>query len=117
MTPTHPRPTERVRLNRAFKAIRDAGGMIQTGLCCTSCSWNAVEKRGAIEGDTIAMHHVQGTEVAFPKGRQGRMAERLHIYHNGDTAFICEALRNEGLRVEWNGDQEKAITVWPDYVN
>jgi hypothetical protein len=118
MSIVHKCPSERVRLNRAFTRIRKAGGLTQTGMCCQSCSWASVQRmKGWHDEATIAIHHAQGTMFSFPPGSGGWMQDPLHIYHDGDSEFICEALRSEGLRVEWDGDKNLAIVVHPDFVN
>src|SRR4051794_11297370 len=98
---------EYVRVERAFRAIRRAGGMTLTGSCCRTCSWAEIRGEGAIEGvTTVAFHHVQCTDSAFPNGITKPMRDRLYIYHDGDSRFVCEALRKQGLRVEWEGDPD-----------
>ena len=108
------RPPERTRLRRAFQAIRDAGGMTQTGMCCPDCSLAALRDRGADTDTTIAIHHAQGTDAAFTRGR---MTAPLHIYHAGNSRLVCQALENEGLRVEWTGNDDDTIAVLPDLLN
>lgn len=107
-------PSERTRLRRAFRAIKEAGGMTVTGMCCQTCSWAALRERGADTDTTVAIHHAQGTNAAFGLGR---MIAPLHIYHGGNSRFVCQALENEGLRVEWAGNDDEAIVVLPDLLN
>lgn len=114
-------PNERKRIARAFAAIRKAGGVTVTGQCCQGCSWAEASHKGAKDGTTVAIHHRQGTQRAFA-GRprrwndpgQGQMVAPLHVYHGGDSRLVCEALRAEGLTVEWGGSEREAIVVLPD---
>lgn len=108
---------ERIRLRRAFDAIKAAGGMTVTGMCCPDCSLAALIDRGADPDTTIAFHHAQSVALAWPRKVGGRMVEPLHIYHGGNSRMVCEALENEGLRVEWAGNDDEAIVVLPDLLN
>ena len=111
------RKPECKRIAAAFRSIRKAGGMTQTGLCCQSCSWGAVDDKGATETTTVAIYHAQGRNAAWPEGQNRRMRQALHIYHSGDSRSVYEALQNQGLRVEWNGSADEAIVVLPDLFN
>ena len=103
---------ERTRLRRAFRAIRDAGGMTHTGACCPNCSLNAFHERGADTDTTIAIQYAEDVAEAF---KRGRMVAPLHIYHAGNSRLVCQALEAEGLRVEWTGNDEDAMAVLPDW--
>lgn len=111
------RKPECQRITAAFRSIRRAGGMTQTGLCCQSCSWAAIEGKGATEATTVAIYHVQGRDAAWPEGQNRRMKDALHIYHSGDSRSVYEALQAQDLRVEWNGSAAEAIVVLPDLFN
>ena len=111
------RPSERIRLQRAFKTIRQGGGMTQTGMCCQSCSLNALLDRGADPDTTLAIHHRPGVARAFPANANARMVAPLHIFHCGNSRFVYQALENEGLRVEWTGNNDEPIVVLPDLIN
>lgn len=103
--------TDREKLNAAFRAIRKAGGITVTGKCCQSCSWAEAAAKGATENSTVAIHHRQGVRGAFLT--PDTLGDTLHIYHGGDSRMVCEALRAQGLRVEWDGSPHRAIAVLP----
>jgi len=117
---TWPFPTDCDRLDLAFHALEQEGIVgRQNFACCLNCGIaeirdeiEAAKKQGQPVG--YVFYHMQDTEHAAEDGN-------LHLAYGsveeGDKAAkaiggrVVEALRREGLDVEWDGDSKNRILV------
>lgn len=92
-----------VRVNKAFHNLSTTKGYFAEGnwKCCQPCGIDAIPE----ESDhKYVFYHAQEAERMKDKS-QG------YLHWAGDGKVICEALRGEGVAVQWNGDDDEAIRV------
>ncbi|MER7518045.1 DUF6891 domain-containing protein [Streptomyces sp. NPDC126499] len=108
--------TDPERITAAFTAL-DAAGIVarEHFTCCRSCGLSEIGMEdGAEEARGFVFFHTQGTESAASGGP-------LYLLYGGfdgseeTTAAVggevAEALRGQGLTVEWDGDPGQAVKV------
>lgn len=110
------RPTEeQVRrfkdaLTLAFRALRKKGYLArQNFMCCGGCAGSAL-------GDRWEQKHgkdVPAKGVYYHRQDNERIPDTCETYlgWGGDGEEICAALREQGLRVEWDGTEMQRILV------
>jgi len=113
---TWPPMTDVDRLNRAFATL-DASGIVarQNFSCCQNCGHGEIrdERPDDAPSHGYTFFHVQDTEAAVDGG--GLYLAYGSFEPDSDAAGVgrrvSEALRAEGLSVEWNGSTNTRILV------
>lgn len=109
--------TDPERLTRAFTALQDAGITARENFtCCRSCGRSEIGGEGAPDARGFVYFHTQCTDSAaaghgvtlFYGGFDGSSETTAATGHE-----IVAALAAVGLRAEWDGDPDRAITVTP----
>lgn len=119
--------TDRMRILTAFKSLRKSGFTARANyMCCSSCATsglaNDLTKRGKDPDTADVVYWHKQDDTAFTHGRYGypmrTSAERQKLHTNLYIRFsgprpqmIVDALKAEGLNVEWNGDPDVCIMV------
>lgn len=102
-------PTHRQRIKAALTKLSRTGFTTRMNFsCCQGCAWAELSAKGKKDGDDIVFFHRQDNE-AFDE--DGNLKESLHIAHSGHAYQAVDALRAEGLTVEWDGDTSTRIEV------
>ncbi|MFF5972442.1 DUF6891 domain-containing protein [Streptomyces sp. NPDC012769] len=108
--------TDPERITAAFAALDGAGIVAREHFtCCRSCGLSEIGSEDGAEGARgFVFFHTQGTEGAASGGP-------LYLLYGGfdgseDTTAavggeVAEALRGQGLTVEWDGDPGQAVKV------
>lgn len=104
---------QRDRLRDAFKRLRRTHVTVLGGYCCSSCMWAAVADKREANGKGFVGFNRQSWASWDDDRRNVRADSALYLQHDGADG-ILDALRAEGLPVEWNGDESKCIAVLPD---
>jgi hypothetical protein len=89
-------------LERGFRTLRTRGYFAeQNWQCCQSCGCRAVPDEFARR---YVFYHAQDADDLREHGE-------TRIAWAGDGDEIVEVFRAEGLRVEWNGSQDRRILI------
>lgn len=105
--------SDRTRVSRAFAKLRRRGWFAAENFsCCTTCGMAE-----APNDRPIVFWHEQEEARAWNAG--GNIEDRLHLCFDPQTektghhaTEIVAALANQGLGVEWNGDERLKIQVF-----
>ncbi len=106
---TTPRATPRMTpdqvrdaIRTAFKSLRGRGYFCRMNFtCCMTCAWYEVPE--GREGKVVFYHRQDAQHLA----EDGCCM----LGWSGDGQEICDALREAGLKVEWNGSADTRIQV------
>lgn len=109
--------TDPERLTRAFTALQEAGITARENFtCCRSCGQAEIGAESADDARGFVYFHSQCTDSAAA----GRGLTLLYGGFDGSPATtaaigheVVAALDAVGLRTDWDGDPERAITVTP----
>lgn len=117
---TAPQPTShRAAIRTAFRRLRSHGAFARMNFeCCSSCAWYQVGHEPSNSNRTVVFYNQQSDNAFYSNHRRGRartdtLQRPLYLQWHGDAQQIIDALRAEGLDVEWEGTTTKAIMVRP----
>ena len=92
----------RQALRWAFETLRSEGWAAEESWqCCMTCGLAALPN--SVENYTF--YHQQDAARINESGG-------VYLAYGGDALRLCEALRDEGLQVDWGGDRSKRMWVW-----
>jgi hypothetical protein len=92
----------KTKLNSAFRQLRKAGYFAKQNFwCCQTCAWSDVPDE--YENKAV-FYHRQDTPNIKEFGH-------VHLAWAGDGEEICNILRENGLKVIWDGSENKRILV------
>jgi hypothetical protein len=90
------------QLTKAFKELRKAGYFArQNYQCCQGCAWAEIPDE-------------KSERAVFYHGQDKRKIDKygdVYLAWSGDAEEIVGILKNNGLDVEWSGDENKRIRV------
>ena len=94
---------QRKTVTRVFVELRKKknGSFIckQNWTCCQSCGWAEIP-----DGENIVFYHQQDKDCFYDSGK-------LFLCWSGDGNKIAETFRNEGVKVDWNGEENIRIRL------
>jgi hypothetical protein len=91
-------------LNSAFRILRKQGVFAKQNFsCCQSCAWAEISSMPVVPENIVFYHRQDGQDLT----RRGR----VYLAWSGDGEGICEVLKSQGLKVEWNGSKDSRILV------
>ena len=91
----------KIKLNRVFKALRNAGYFArQNHSCCNTCGWSEVPEE---KSKKVVFYHKQEGD-RFKAG-----GDRVMVCWDGDGTEICNIARKEGFITNWDGSTETKI--------
>lgn len=105
---------QRDRLRDAFKRLRGTHGTALGQYCCSSCMWADAGARAEAKGKGFVGFNRQSWRSWDDDRRNIKPGSALYLQHT-DAPPIIDALRAEGLPVEWDGDESKCIAVLADH--
>ncbi len=89
-------------LTKAFAALRKAGYFARQNFwCCQSCAWAAMTDE---QGKKAVFYHAQDNADKV-KGKP------FYLGWSGDGKEICDILNKNGVRTDWEGENNKRIQV------
>ncbi len=93
-------------LTLAFKSLRKQGYFArQNFMCCQSCGWAAVPEG---KEEKVVFFHRQDAECL----KEGRP---VYLAWSGNGKEICDVLKDHGMVVDWNGNQDTRICITSGY--
>ena len=95
----------RCAVRNAFKAIRRKGVFARMNfLCCQNCAWAEISDLYPDDDHPCLFFHAQDNDDLYDGS--------VFLAHSGDAALIAvPILEKHGLKVDWDGDQNKRIFV------
>lgn len=96
----------RRRIGEAFKELRRAGYVCRSAfLCCGTCASYAIGQMPKFKKNKKAVYYHRQDDADF------RRTNFVYLGWEGNGEEIVAAMRNAGLRAEWNGDASIRILV------
>lgn len=90
------------KLTAAFKDLRKAGYFArQNFLCCQSCGWAAMTEE---QSNKAVFYHGQDNDDLKETGT-------CYLVWSGDGKEIVAILKKHGVKVEWEGSEDKRIKI------
>jgi hypothetical protein len=100
-------PVTTARLDKLFRDFRKAGYFAKQDFwCCQSCAWSAVPDKVT----KTVFYHNQDAEAIV----DGELVRSLYLAWKGNGEEICNIIRANGMRAEWNGSEDKRIEIVPE---
>lgn len=99
-------PEIKKRLTKAFRVLRKQGyAAKQNYWCCQSCGWAAIDADYSSKDAAKAVfYHKQDAADIISRGE-------VFLAWRGIGGEIVTILRNQGLDVEWDGEENTRILV------
>ena len=92
----------KINLTNAFKALRKAGYFAKQNFsCCQSCAWAEIADEQLEKA--VFYHHQDAGDL--------KEHGSCYLSWNGDGKEIVKILKDNGVEVEWSGDDSKRIKV------
>lgn len=101
--------TDKAAITEAFEILRrEVFFAAESFHCCQKCAWKDVPANAV----RVVFYHEQDAR-SFTS--EGRLFDPLFLSHNGGAGAlrVCEVLRGQGFRVQWEGDDRVRIAVLP----
>ena len=95
-------PKTETNLSKAFKALRKKGYFArQSFWCCQSCAWSAMTDEQA---NKAVFYHRQDADNLRDSGT-------CHLAWSGNGQEIVDVLKDNGIKVDWDGSDSKRILI------
>lgn len=114
---TMQKTSDKRMLHAAFKAMRKNGVKAILGVpgCCRTCIWHQMSEEWA-DKPVVWFYNGQGNKLAYDLDDNVTSHSVIYLNHNSsefptEIAECVRILKDEGLSVEWSGDQTSCITV------
>lgn len=89
-------------LNKAFRALRKAGYFAKQNFwCCQSCAWSDVPD----SQEKVVFYHRQDNDDLKENGK-------CRLAWSGDGNEIVKILNENGVKTEWDGNNDKRIKIF-----
>lgn len=118
---TMQKTSDKRKLHAAFKAMRKNGVKAILGVpgCCRSCIWHEMTEVGTkpwADKPVVWFYNGQGNKLTYDLDDDVTSHSAIYLNHNSsefpkEIAECVRILKDEGLSVEWDGDQTSCITV------
>lgn len=93
----------KINLNKAFRELRKNGYFARQNFwCCQTCAWADIPNE---KSKNVVFYHNQDNQDLKQNGE-------CFLSWNGDGKLITKILKNNNIKVDWNGNKSQRIKIY-----